>query len=298
MSTDTKAVKPFLRWAGGKRWIAGQLARLIPLDCQKYFEPFLGGGSVFFAALPKLAILSDVNLRLVETYQIIRDLPLEVMAVLGNWRNDERSYYKVREMEFSDPIERVAQFIYLNRTCWNGLYRVNKHGKFNVPFANHGRPIFEVEHLLAVSDALKDAEIRCGDFEIVLAEAGHGDFVYLDPPYVSSSESKGFNKYNATTFNWNDQVRLGRTALNLAKKGCLVLVSNIGQTEVLELYPGFSHMLVQRQSILAASSTARGVTSELLLASTPEIFKSIDDTPWKTNEPHALTRSKVNGNSS
>lgn len=298
MSIETKAVKPFLRWAGGKRWIASQLARLLPLDSQTYYEPFLGGGSVYFATLPKVSVLSDINPRLVETYQIIKYRPLEVMAALKDWRNDESSYYRVREMEFSDTIERVAQFIYLNRTCWNGLYRVNRRGKFNVPFANHGRPIFETNHLLAVSDALKCAEIRCGDFEVVLAQAGPRDFVYLDPPYVSSYESKGFSKYNATTFTWKDQVRLGQTALNLAKKGCNVLVSNIGQSDVLELYPGFSHRIVQRHSILAASSTARGITSELLLASAPEIFNSLDDSFWGTNEPQALTRFEANGNSS
>ena len=276
-SDNPKAVKPFLRWAGGKRWIASQLADLIQPECETYYEPFLGGGSVYFAALPKSAVLTDVNARLIETYQMLRDSAPAVMAALEPWSNDERSYYKVREMEFEDSVHRAAQFIYLNRTCWNGLYRVNKQGKFNVPFANHNRPVFERRQLLAVSNALKGADIRCGDFDQILVEAGAGAFVYLDPPYVSPSENKGFSKYNANAFTWDDQLRLGRTASALANRGCQVLVSNIGQDEIVELYPGFSHKVIFRHSIVAASSQYRGITSELLLASEPELFQLLDE---------------------
>ena len=276
MKDNRKPLKPFLRWAGGKQWIATQLAKLIPPDSERYFEPFLGGGAVYFAALPKRAILSDVSSRLVETYQMLKDDPRAVLAAMEPWRNDEHSYYKVREMEFEDAVQRVAQFIYLNRTFWNGLYRVNKRGKFNVPFANHGRPVFETRHLLAVSDALKQAEIQCGDFDQILAKAGAGDFVYLDPPYVSSTENRSFTKYNVDTFTWNDQVRLGQTAIELARRGCHVLVSNIDHNEIMQLYPGFSHRVISRQSILAANREYRGSTSELLLASSSDLLQIFD----------------------
>ena len=277
--TRTQAVplRPFLRWAGGKQWIARQLARLIPPDSGTYYEPFLGGGSLYFAALPTAAVLSDVNPRLIETYQLLKDHPLAVISVLEGWSNDQDSYYRVREMDFGDAIARVAQFIYLNRTCWNGLYRVNRQGKFNVPFGNHGRAVFDTSHFLTISNTLKDAEIRCGDFDQVLQQAGPGDFVYLDPPYVASSTNKGFSKYNVETFTWSDQQRLGRTALALAARNCHVLVSNIGKSEIIDLYPGFSHREVSRHSILAASSRFRRITTEFLLASEPGLLQALGD---------------------
>ena len=278
MTTATYPVKPFLRWAGGKRWIAGQLAKIISPDRGTYFEPFLGGGSLYFAALPEKAVLSDINPRLVETYQVLRDYPQSVIDALEVWTNDERSYYEIRETEYADPIHRVAQFIYLNRTCWNGLYRVNRKGKFNVPFGNHGRPVFDARQLMAASTALQNAEIRCGDFAKVLKHSRCGDFVYLDPPYVSSSKANGFSKYTVSEFSWDDQQRLGRTALSLAKKGCHVLASNISREDIIELYPGFSHRVIARHSILAAKSKFRGITKELLLASKPELFRALDET--------------------
>ena len=276
MKDRPKLVKPFLRWAGGKRWIAGQLAELIPTHGGTYYEPFLGSGALYFAALPNSAVLSDVNWRLIETYQMIKDNPLDVMAILEKWSNDERNYYRIREQEYVDIFHRAAQFIYLNKTCWNGLYRVNSQGKFNVPFANHGRPILDAHHLLEISWALRDAQLRCCDFEQILVQAGKGDFVYLDPPYVPSHTNKGFTKYNMRTFTWGDQERLGRAAVSLARKGCYVLVSNTSDEDVLELYPGFAHRAVSRHSILAAKAKFRRITSELLLASEPGLLRSFD----------------------
>ena len=231
---------------------------------------------MFFSALPKAAILSDVNHRLVETYQVVKNDPLAVASILESWNNEEKAYYQVRMMRFTKAIDRAAQFIYLNRTCWNGLYRVNKQGVFNVPFANHGRPIFDESHLLEVSGALKEAELQCGDFDHILMRAKPKDFVYLDPPYVSPGTNKGFAKYNAKEFSWRDQQRVGQTALRLADKGCFVLVSNTNREDVIKLYPGFSSREVSRHSILAASSEFRGVTTELLLASDPGLFHTLN----------------------
>ena len=262
---------------GGKQWISGQLAKLIPASTGTYYEPFLGGGSLYFTALPDRAVLSDVNQRLVETYQGLRDTPFEVMVVLERWENDERTYYRIREMDFADRTHRVAQFIYLNRTCWNGLYRVNRQGKFNVPFGNHGRAVFDAQHLLEVSRALKNAEVHCGDFDQILDRAQHGDFVYFDPPYTSLHAGSGFRQYNERLFSWRDQQRLGHAASSLAKRGCVVLVSNANHDTVLQLYPGFSHRQVSRHSILAASPMHRRVTSELLIASDPNLFEQMSD---------------------
>ena len=133
MTARHERIKPFLRWAGGKRWISHRLSKLIPAFPGTYFEPFLGGGSLYFATLPTRAVLPDVNQRLIETYQQLRDTPVKVIDVLDTLTNDKRTYYRVRRMDFDDAAARAAQFIYLNRTCWNGLYRVNRQGKFNVP---------------------------------------------------------------------------------------------------------------------------------------------------------------------
>ena len=267
MKERPKRVKPFLRWAGGKQWIADRLSKLIASGTGTYFEPFLGGGSLYFAAQPKQAVLSDLNQRLIETYQLLRDAPFEVIRVLDGWKNDEKTYYKVRQITFEDLVPRAAQFIYLNKTCWNGLYRVNRLGKFNVPFGHHGREVFDVQHLLDVSKTLKNADIYCADFDQVISHAKEGDFVYLDPPYTSLHGNNGFRQYNESLFSWRDQQRLGRTAVSLADRGCTILVSNADHKEILGLYPGFSHRRVYRHSILAARSKFRRPTSELLIAS-------------------------------
>lgn len=270
-------IKPFLRWAGGKQWLSSRLAELIPAGIGTYFEPFLGGGSLYFSALPGKAILSDVNLRLIETYQAIKDEPRVVIDSLERWNNDEQTYYRVREADFADStIDRVAQFIYLNRTCWNGLYRVNRQGKFNVPFGYHGRAVFDAQHLLEVSRILQGAEMRCGDFDQIICYAEQGDFVYLDPPYISLHANNGFTQYNESLFSWQDQQRLARTAVSLMQRGCHVVVSNTSHDSILELYPDFSHREVSRHSILAASPKFRRVTTELLLASNPSLFQAID----------------------
>ena len=273
MRDRIKTVKPFLRWAGGKQWISNRLSKLIFPAHGTYYEPFLGGGSLYFAAQPPRAILSDVNQRLIETYTRLRDTPLELIDILAMWANNEHTYYKVRQMDFDDAIARAAQFIYLNRTCWNGLYRVNKQGKFNVPFGHHGRTVFDPQHLIAVSQSLKKAELYQADFNQILKRAREGDFIYLDPPYTSLHGSNGFRQYNERLFSWHDQQRLGRTATRLAERGCKVVVSNADHEPVVELYPGFSYTRVPRHSILAARSEFRRVTSELVLASDPTTLR-------------------------
>ena len=275
MSGKSKKVRPFLRWAGGKQWISGQLAKLIPANIGTYYEPFLGGGSLYFSASPTTAVLSDLNLRLVEAYRALRDKPIEVIAILEKWANDKRTYYLVRDEDFGDSTHRAAQFIFLNRTCWNGLHRVNKQGKFNVPFGNHGRAVYNVGHLLEVSRSLKKAAVHHGDFEKMISQAKRGDFVYLDPPYTSLNLKNGFRQYNENLFSWNDQQRLGCTAVKLAKLGCHVIVSNAHHDAVIELYPGFSYRQVSRHSILAASAKFRRVTTELLIASDPRLLPNL-----------------------
>ena len=269
LKDNSTKIKPFLRWAGGKQWISNRLTKLIPVDTGMYYEPFLGGGSLYLAALPNKAVLSDLNPRLIETYQLLKKDPHALISVLERWNNDKQTYYEVRETTFTDKVHRVAQFIYLNRTCWNGLHRVNKQGKFNVPFGNNGRSVFDATHLLKVSGALKNAEIKCDDFNKVVGRAKQGDFVYFDPPYTSMHAKNGFLQYNEKIFSWQDQLRLSHTARVLAERGCHVLISNANHEAILNLYPGFAYQELSRHSILAASPKFRQMTTELLIISRP-----------------------------
>lgn len=267
LETRNKSIKPFLRWAGGKQWLSKRLCQMIPDEIGTYYEPFLGGASLFFAALPNASVLSDLNPRLIEVYQVLRDEPQDLVAVLTRWVNDESTYFKVRGNDYTKPTQRAAQFIYLNKTCWNGLYRVNRSGKFNVPYGYNGRAVFDEAHLWRVSNALQTAMLRCGDFSETVGGAGNGDFVYFDPPYTTLHGHNGFRQYNETLFSWDDQLRLGQTAVMLAERGCNVVVSNASHDPILEFYPGFCHEIVSRHSILAANPKSRRATTEFLIYS-------------------------------
>ena len=271
-----QAVKPFLKWAGGKRWLSHHLAHIVPAEAGTYYEPFVGGGSLYFAARPSNAVLSDANPRLIETYEALRDDPHGVIGVLAGWSNDTQTYYEVRSSSYASRVHRSAQFIFLNRTCWNGLYRVNREGKFNVPFGNHGRTVFDPDHLVEVSNALRGAVLRRGDFEKTLVTATSGDFVYLDPPYASLHARNGFRQYNELLFDWKDQERLARVSLELASRGCSVVVSNANNDEVLGLYEGFFHRVVSRHSVLAAKPRSRRKTTELVILSDSGLTESFD----------------------
>ncbi len=265
-------VKPFLRWAGGKQWLARRLASLIPERNYTYYEPFLGGGSLFFAAQPKKAILSDINQRLIVAYQVLRDRPKDLITALSRWKNDKVIYYEVRDTEYRKDLWQATQFIYLNRTCWNGLYRVNRQGKFNVPFGYNKRNVCDEAQLLQSSAALQNAKIICCDFEQSLNKAKAGDFIYLDPPYTVLHSQNGFRSYNENLFNWEAQLRLSYVANELANKGCLVMVSNAVNAEVQDLYRDFICQIVTRHSILAANPKYRQKVEECLFVSSDRLL--------------------------
>lgn len=257
--------KPVLRWAGGKRWLAPILAPLVR-NSERYFEPFLGGGAVFLSARPPVAILADSNSQLMLTYRAIRDQPDEVLARLDTWTNTAECYYNVRSATFASPSDRAAQFLYLNRTCWNGLHRVNREGRFNVPYGNNPeRVIVDVTNFLLVSDALQTAELLSGDFASTLSQAESGDFVYIDPPYVTTSRPT-FNRYNAEVFSWIDQKRLAITVRALVEKGCHVAVSNADTPELRDMYSFLRVHRFQRSSLIAGHAHHRQRVSEALFA--------------------------------
>lgn len=265
--SSSREIHPFLKWAGGKQWIAKRIASLVPTDNCTYFEPFLGGGSLFFAAQPSRAVLSDINSRLIEAYITIRRHPVDVIGQLAQWRNTEIDYYRVRSAGYSNLVKRAAQFVYLNKTCWNGLYRVNQKGEFNVPYANNRRQVYSEDSLLLASRALHSAKLICCDFEESLSFASSGDFVYLDPPYTVLHSDNGFRRYNERIFRWEDQIRLALAANSLVDRGCFVIVSNADHAEIIRLYSKFRYLKLERNSLLAANSQRRRKTSEALFLS-------------------------------
>ena len=221
--------RPFLKWAGGKTQLLPDLFARFPHTFKRYHEPFLGGGAVFFALAPKSAILSDVNGDLVETYTAIRDDVEGVIAKLRAHTVSEEHYYRVRAQKSAalTPAAAAARTIYLNRTCFNGLYRVNRDGQFNVPFGKYDNPtICNEENLLAVSAALQDVQLRNESVFDIGARVRRGDLVYFDPPYDPLSPTSSFTSYAKTAFGRDEQKRLAELFTRLACRGVHVVLSN------------------------------------------------------------------------
>lgn len=260
---------PFLKWAGGKQWLSPAALALRPAEFKgRYLEPFVGGGSFFFSLRPAQAVLGDANPELVATYQAVKDDVEGVISVLERYPHTKEFYYRLRQRKPRSVTTRAARMIYLNRTCWNGLYRVNRKGQFNVPFGRYENPtICDAERLRAAARALRSARLVCGDFLESLKGARSGDLVYLDPPYVIGHTGNGFLKYNSRLFSWADQKRLARVARKLADRGVNVLVSNADTPEIVSLYQGFRYYGAVRNSLMAASTESRRSVKEAILSS-------------------------------
>lgn len=258
---------PFLKWAGGKRWLTSSERLPTPAEFRRYIEPFLGGGAVFFHLRPSLAILADVNEELVELYQAIQSHPADVQLRMSEHHALHSSdyYYKVRGAIPDHLIDRAARTLYLNRTCWNGLYRVNLRGEFNVPIGTKSTVVFEGEDFNAISKALLVAEIRCSDFEATIDEATEGDFVFVDPPYTVQHNFNGFVKYNERIFSWSDQERLRDAIQRALTRGAAVVVTNADHESVRKLYDGVcKYESLSRASVLSGNPSFRGKTTEAL----------------------------------
>jgi DNA adenine methylase len=221
-------MKPFLKWAGGKRWLVRRYPQLFDIDFDRYVEPFVGSGAVFFHVQPERSLISDVNPSLMNVYSSLRSDYRRVWAhLLEHARNhSDKYYYEVRSKIFRSDASRAAQFLYLNRTCWNGLYRENLRGEFNVPRGTKDTVIFDDDDFAAVSEALASAKITTGDFEKVLNGVKEKDFVFIDPPYTVKHNSNGFVKYNESIFSWKDQERLAKAVKSKADSGASILVTN------------------------------------------------------------------------
>lgn len=261
-------MKPFLKWVGGKRWLfeSGQFSS--PELQGKYIEPFLGGGAAFFEIQPPNALLGDINGRLIELYTVIRDELEEFECLLRQHATKHSTdyYYKIRSKCLRKPITRAAQFIYLNRTCWNGLYRENKQGQFNVPIGTKQTVIFPSEDFKAWSKALKNATLKHQDFETTINAAQEGDFLFVDPPYTVRHNMNGFVKYNQKIFAWEDQVRLCEALHRAVSRGVNFAMTNADHESVKGLYKGFGqHTQLGRHSIIAGQASHRLRSTELLV---------------------------------
>ena len=264
-AVKTMPLQPLLKWAGGKRWLAEELVAAVPPAIKCYYEPFLGGAAIFFALRPKRSILSDTNKELINCYRQVRDNPQSVLYALRKLRNTESSYYSVRGHQPTDRIERAARLLFLTTLSFNGIFRQNLDGVFNVPYGKktHIRPADSAK-ILSASEALQGTKLVCGDFETVTGKAVAGDMIYFDPPYTVAHGNNGFLKYNAKIFSWDDQIRLARAAELLSSRGCIVFVSNADHPSIRDLYKAFDMKIVERQSKIAAAAKCRKKITECL----------------------------------
>lgn len=259
-------MRPFLRWAGGKRWLVAD--RPPTVEGRRYVEPFLGGGAYFFAAKVSRAVLSDTNAHLINSYIWMRDDPTGLFKLVTKHFQSHctEHYYNVRRSLRESGLQGAADFIYLNRACFNGLFRVNLKGKFNVPIGTKLYALEDQDEFLRWSRHLQNAEIRLSDFEPVIDSAARGDFVFLDPPYTVNHNNNGFIEYNEDIFSWDDQVRLHASIERAVARGVDFMLTNADHLTVRDLYAGrFQLDSVTRGSEMAGTTAHRGRTTELIV---------------------------------
>ncbi len=269
MTSGKAGARPFLKWAGGKGQLLAQYATHFPTDFGTYFEPFCGGGAVFFHLAPARAVLSDINPELVNVYQCVRDAVEDVITLLGRHAtvHNVEHYYATRALAPATlaPVERAARLIYLNRTCFNGLYRENAHGEFNVPIGRYQHPTI-CDHLTlrAASAALRDAQSLVASFDGVLDRAQPGDLVYCDPPYAPVSVTSSFTSYSRHPFGEREQTRLRDVVVELGRRGVRAIISNSDTPLTKNLYRDLRVVPIAAQRAINSRPDRRGVVSELL----------------------------------
>ena len=266
----------FLKWAGGKLQLIEQFKNLFPHNFRNYYEPFIGSGAVFFYVKSKLkpnkVILSDTNEELINCFCVVRDKPSELVELLLNHRkkHSKEYYYSVRSMESStlDSLDRAARLIYLNKTCFNGLYRVNSKGQFNVPFGDYENPsIFDRNTLFQASQLLQGVHLQVMTFEKVLDFAGKDDFVYFDPPYIPLSKTSSFTRYSKSDFSMMEQKRLSEVFRILDSRGCFVMLSNSDHALTRELYRHYEKntVIVRAKRMINSVGSRRGAINEVVV---------------------------------
>jgi DNA adenine methylase len=265
---EPRRPKPFLKWAGGKGQLLTQLSPLFPRSFARYFEPFVGGCAVFFHLQPRSSTLTDINRELIDCYRAVKGEVEDVIAALSKHVYEREHYYRVRavEPESLPAAARAARTIYLNKTGFNGLYRVNSSGRFNVPFGRYARPTFcDPMNLRACSAALRRATLAVGDFASVLDSAKKRDFVYFDPPYVPVSDTSDFTAYVPGGFGWKDQERLAEVVADLDRRGAYVMLSNSDVPRVRNLYARYRIERVQAARNINSKASGRGKIGEVVV---------------------------------
>lgn len=265
-------IKSFIRWAGGKSWLVPYVKEIIKgLKSNNYFEPFMGGASIFFAIdTPRISYLSDINDELITSFSAVRDEPEKVICILRTLKNDEDSYYQIRSAEPIKSYERAARFLYLNAYSYNGLYRVNRKGKYNVPYGSRNSTI-NYDRLLDLSKKLANTVLSCQDFEGSKKYIKKNDLVFLDPPYVVSNETNGFIEYNSVLFSLDDQYRLARFIEYINSKGAYYILTNAAHETILEIFKEKGRTItVERNSLIGGKNSYRGKVQEYIFTNIHE----------------------------
>lgn len=272
-----KLVVPFLKWVGGKKQLIPEIEKLLPkgLANRPYYEPFVGGGALFFSLQPKVAVINDYNEELINVYKVIKSNPEDLIADLKKHKNTAEYFYEIRAVDRAPlfnsltDIQRASRIIYLNKTCYNGLYRVNNAGEFNTPFGRYTNPNIVNEPVIrAVSRYLNTAKIQImnGDYSLALKNIPANSFVYLDPPYHPISDSSNFTGYVQGGWTERDQLRLKEVCDSLNEKGVEFLLSNSSSDFIKELYSGYNIHVVKATRAINSDSTKRGCIDEFLIS--------------------------------
>lgn len=265
------ALSPFLKWAGGKRWFVRQHGGLFPGSYNRYFEPFLGGGAVYFHLRPQRAVLNDVNPEVIAAYRAIKEHWIGLKKSLAYHQRyhdaDDGYYYAVRGRAPKTLVQQASRMIYLNRTCFNGIYRVNRQGEFNVPRGSKDSVLMDADDFKSMAALLATADLRAGDFENIIDEAGEDDLVFADPPYTVRHNLNGFIEYNEILFSWADQERLARALRRAAARGAKIVATNANHHSVRSLYESWDFLTrsASRFSQISADGASRKQFEELII---------------------------------
>ncbi len=266
--TDGKnnLAKPFLRWAGGKSWLVKHIQKLKTINYNNYHEPFLGGGATFFSiSPPNQSYLSDLNADLINTYITLRDSVEAVISKLATFENSEEQYYMIRSKDFDNNIDNAAKFIYLNQTSYNGIYRVNLKGIYNVPYGFREKNFLDSMLLRSVSKSLQNTQLFQSDFGIVKENILPNDLVFLDPPYTVSHNNNGFIKYNEKLFSLEDQYRLSETISFIKENDAHYILTNAAHHKVKEIFNHNDNVYeLSRANLIGGTNAKRGSTNELI----------------------------------
>lgn len=264
------AIKPFLKWAGGKTQLLPELSKFIPQTFKKYIEPFVGGGAFFFYLHPQEAIISDSNDELITTYKAVRDNVEEIIEILDGYINEENFFYKIRALNpgILSASERAARLIYLNKTCFNGLYRVNKKGEFNVPYGKGNGEFLNREQLLDSSEFLQKTKILHSDYLMTTNKyAREGDFVFLDPPYYPVGKYSDFQRYTKEFFYHDDHLALKKEFDRLVKIGCHVLLTNSDNPVIMDLYKEYEIKIIETKRMISSNPNTRNGKDIIVIGS-------------------------------